>query len=170
MVHSYNGHDFVFCNSLQQSDLVLVRNSLRTFISLYSFGDPIITRRVYRNFPVIVSQKFTSAVGLEMLDFDVILGMYWLHSSYASVDCRTRIVRFQFLDEQILEQKSQFISYHKSRKMISKGYLYHLVQVKDSSLESLTLESVPVVCEFLEVFLEDVPKVPLERDLTISLM
>ena len=32
--------------------------------------------------------------------------------------------------------------------MISKGYLYHLVWVKDSRLETPTLESVPLVCEF----------------------
>ena len=46
----------------------------------------------------------------------------------------------------------QFISYLKARKMISKGYLYHLVRVKDSSLETPSLESVLVVCEFPEVF------------------
>ena len=56
----------------------------------------------------------------------------------------------------------QFISYIKARKMISKGYLYHLVWVKDSSSESPTLESVSVVSEFPEVFqkifLEFLPK------------
>ena len=59
-------------------------------------GDPVIARRVYRNCPVTVSQKVTSAnlVELEMVDFDVILGMDWLHSQYASVDYRTRIVHF----------------------------------------------------------------------------
>ena len=104
-----------------------------------------------------MSQKVTSAdlVELEMVDFDVILGMGWLHSCYASVDCRTRIVRFQFPDEPILEWKGsslapmgRFISYLKARKMISKDYLYHLVRVKDSTLETPSLESAPVVCEF----------------------
>ena len=82
-----------------------------------------------------------------MIDFDVILGMDWLHSCYASVDYRTRIVHFQFLEEPILEWKGSslapmgwFISYLKAKKMISKGYLYHLVRVKDSSLETPTLE------------------------------
>ena len=68
-------------------------------------GDPVIARGVYINFHVTVSQKATSSnlVELEMVDFDVILGIDWLHSCYASVDCRTRIVLFQFLDEPILE-------------------------------------------------------------------
>ena len=52
--------------------------------------------------------------------------------------------------------------------MISKGYLYHLVWVKDSSLETPTLESVPVVCEFPEVFPEDFPEVPPEREINFG--
>ncbi|KAH0633421.1 hypothetical protein KY284_036207 [Solanum tuberosum] len=103
-------------------------------------------------------------------------GMDWLHSCYASVDCRTRIVRFQFPDDSILEWKSSslapmdhFISYHKARKMISKGYLYHLVRVKDSSSETPTLESVPVVNEFPKVFPEDLPRVIHEREIDFGI-
>ena len=94
----------------------------------FSYTHLAITRRIYKNCPVTISQKVTSAdlVELEMVDFNVILGMDWLHSCYASVDSRTRTVRFQFPDEPILECKGsivapmgQFISYLKDRKMIS---------------------------------------------------
>ena len=139
-----NRDDFAFCNSLYSSPIQCQsRNSLRTFSVSTPVGDQVIARRVYRNCPVIVSQNVTSAdlVELEMVDFDVILGMDWLHSCYASVNCITTIVRFQFPDEPILEWKGsilapmgRFISYLKDRKMISKGYLYHLLWVKDSSL------------------------------------
>ena len=42
-------------------------------------GDPVIARGVYINFHVTVSQKATSSnlVELEMVDFDVILGINW---------------------------------------------------------------------------------------------
>ena len=53
--------------------------------------------------------------------------------------------------------------------MISKGYLYHLVRVKDSNLEIPTLESVPVVCEFPEVFPEDLPEVLPEKEINFEI-
>ena len=49
--------------------------------------------------------------------------------------------------------------------MISKCYLYHLVRVNDSSLKTPTLESVSVVCEFPEVFSEDLPRVLPEMEI-----
>ena len=59
-------------------------------------GKTIIARWVYRNCPVMISQKSTSAdlVELEMTDFDIILGMDWLYSIYTTIDCRNMIVQF----------------------------------------------------------------------------
>ena len=63
----------------------------------------------------------------------------------------------------------QFISYLKDLKMISKGYLYHLVWVKDSSTEDRTLQSAIVVCESREVFPEDLPRVPPKREIIFGI-
>ncbi|KAF3622660.1 RNA-directed DNA polymerase -like protein [Capsicum annuum] len=76
----------------------------------------------------MIFQKATSAdlVELEMIDFDVILGMDWLHSCYATVDCINRIVQFQFPNEPVLKWKGsvfafrgQLISY--LRAVLPKG-------------------------------------------------
>ena len=44
-------------------------------------------------------------VGLDMLNFDVIQGMDWLHACFAFIDCRIGIVKFQFPNEPIFEWK-----------------------------------------------------------------
>ncbi|KAH0633358.1 hypothetical protein KY284_036144 [Solanum tuberosum] len=78
-------------------------------------------------------------VELYMVDFDVILGVDWF---YASVDCRTQVVKFQFPNELFIEWRSSsevpkghFISYLKARKLVCKGCVYHLIRVNDSSVE-----------------------------------
>ncbi|WMV29487.1 hypothetical protein MTR67_022872 [Solanum verrucosum] len=61
--------------------------------------------------------------------------------------------------------KGQFVSCLKARKMISKSCLYHLVRVRDTDSKTPTLESVPIVNEFPEVFPNDLPGVPPEREI-----
>ena len=72
------GDTFLFCNSLQAVQFNVSPETLSEPLSVSTpIGDPVIARRVYRNCPVIVSQKVTLAdlVQLEMVDFDVIVGM-----------------------------------------------------------------------------------------------
>ena len=60
-------------------------------------------QRVYRNYPIIFPNKVTyvELVELDMFDFDVILGMDWLNACFASIDCRTRMKKFNFPNEPI---------------------------------------------------------------------
>lgn len=58
---------------------------------------------------------------LDMVNFDIILGMNWLHSCYAFLDCRTCRVMFQLLNESVIiweghsvVTKGRFISYFKA--------------------------------------------------------
>ena len=53
--------------------------------------------------------------------------------------------------------------------MISKGYFYHLVHVKYSSIETPSLESVPVVNEYSDVFLEDLPGISPKREIDFGI-
>ena len=59
-------------------------------------GESIVCKRVYRNCPIIFPNRVTyvELVELNMLYFDVLLGMDWLHALYVSIDCRTRVVKF----------------------------------------------------------------------------
>ena len=71
-----------------------------------------------------------------MHDFDFIISMDWLHSCYAYMDCRSRVVIFCFPNEEELVWKgynssrpNPIISILKANKMMSKRLLCHLVSV-----------------------------------------
>ncbi|KAH0706063.1 hypothetical protein KY285_010594 [Solanum tuberosum] len=137
-------------------------------------GDSIIARRVYHNCIITVCDRDTLAdlVELEIVDFDVIMGMDWLASCYATVDCRTKTLHFHFPKEAVLEWKGnigtsrgKFISSFKAKKMMSKGYICHLVRVRNIDAEPPTLQSIPVVNEFPE----DLPGLPPEREIEFGI-
>ncbi|XP_070034721.1 uncharacterized protein [Nicotiana tomentosiformis] len=68
-------------------------------------GESIVAVRIYRDCVVTVRGRDTMADlrELRMIDFDVIMGMYWLYSCFAKLDCQTRTVRFEFLNESVIE-------------------------------------------------------------------
>ncbi|KAF3656889.1 putative MATE efflux family protein 9-like [Capsicum annuum] len=53
--------------------------------------------------------------------------------------------------------------------MISKGCIHHIVQVKDSSCDTPSLELVLVACEFPDVFPKNLVGVPLEREIDFKI-
>ncbi|XP_070017121.1 uncharacterized protein [Nicotiana sylvestris] len=104
------------------------------------------------------------------------MGMDRLSSCYANVYCRTKMVRFQSPGEPVVEWKGniailkgRFISYLKARKMISKGYIYHLVHFRDVEAKPPTLQSIPVVNEFPDVFPDELPGLPPKREIEFSI-
>ena len=98
------------------------------------------TDSVNKDIPIVVCGKImcTDLVESPMDDFDVIFSKGWLHSLYACMDCRSRVVRFCFTNEEELllegynsSRPNPLISNPKVHKMMSKGLLCHLLSVND---------------------------------------
>lgn len=107
---------------------ILLEQLLEPFNVSIPVGQSILAERVYRDCTNLVNHKDTivDLVELDMVDFDVIQGMDEVHASYALVDCRTRVVKFQFSNDPFIEWKSSsalpkgcFVSYIKARKLVS---------------------------------------------------
>ena len=96
-----------------------------------------------------------------MWDFDVILGMDWLSTHRASMDCFTKKVVFQKPGFSKLEFEGDrkvlptyVISVLEAKRLLHKGCEAYLAHVIDTSTSKMTLESVSVVQEFSDVFLK----------------
>ncbi|GJQ99563.1 hypothetical protein Tco_0522548 [Tanacetum coccineum] len=109
---------------------------------------------------------------VELGSFDVIIGMDWLAKYHAFIVCVEKIVR-NLLETKIFNRSKvagssnehgtrlNIISCTKAQEYLTKGYHIFLANItatkdEDKSKEK-RLEDVPVVQEFLEVFLEDLP-------------
>ncbi|KAG5629471.1 hypothetical protein H5410_001188, partial [Solanum commersonii] len=86
---------------------VLPEKLIELFSVSTPVGESILAERVYRGCTIFANHKSTMAdlVELDMVDFNVILGMDWLDAYYASIDCRTQVVKLQFPNEPIIEWK-----------------------------------------------------------------
>ena len=65
----------------------------------------ILAKRVYRDFPISINYKNTmdDLAQLDMVYFDVILGMDWIIAFDGLKDFRTQVVKFQMPNETIFE-------------------------------------------------------------------
>lgn len=64
-------------------------------------ADSIVTWRFYQNFPLFVTCRAThiDLVEVDMLYFNIILGMDYIYAYYASIYSRTCLFTFKVLNE-----------------------------------------------------------------------
>ncbi|GJX83026.1 putative reverse transcriptase domain-containing protein [Tanacetum coccineum] len=132
----------------------------------------------YVNYPLRFDDRIRPAnlLPIHMLDFDVILGMDWLASHRATIDCYARTVIFgnvrqpEFVYHGSSPLKSvKLISAMKARTLISHGCQGFLASVMDTSLESPNIENLSVVREFADVFPDELPGLPPAREIEFGI-
>ena len=109
---------------------------------------------------------------LEMVDFDVILGMTWLSPNFAILDCNAKTVTLAKLGTDPLVWVGDYtstpvriISFLRAKRMVSKGCLAFLAHLRDDTTQVPSIESVSIVREFLDVFPANLPGMPPDRDI-----
>nr|GEU79192.1 hypothetical protein [Tanacetum cinerariifolium] len=124
--------------------------------------------------PTMLDHVYDVELADEMGSFDVIIGMDWLVKYHAVIVCEEKLVRVPFDDKILIfhgdgsnnghESRLNIISCTKTQRYLLKGcpmFLAHVTTkgAEDKSKEKL-LEDVPIVQDFLKVFLEDLPGIP----------
>jgi hypothetical protein len=119
---------------------------------IYSLGGQIFTKEVVFHVPVtLAEQDFpTNMIVLKGQDIDVILGMNWLAQHKAILNTDLRTIKLSHSHEEVL------LSILVAIPAKPLGRVYEAIVPE--------LQDILVVCEFLDVFHEDLSGLPLERD------
>ncbi|KAL5545744.1 hypothetical protein UlMin_005431 [Ulmus minor] len=178
LIDSGATHSFistVFADSLHRS-----KDTIRqTFRTVLPSGEIMLSSYWLRVVPVVVSEREMSVdlVVLDMIDYDVILGMDFLSKYGATIDCKAKVVSFQppgeeqftFCGDKYSKQK-MFVSAMKARKWLDSGCTGYLAAVVDTTKKAkVKLNEVPVVKEFVDVFPEELPGLPPNREVTFEI-
>jgi hypothetical protein len=104
------------------------------------------------NVPVTLAERDfpTNMIVLKGQHIDVILGMNWLAQHKAILNTDLRTIRLSYGHEEVLLSIPVAIP----AKPFGRAYEAIILEIQD----------IPVVCKFLDVFLEDLPGLPPERD------
>ena len=115
-------------------------------------------------------------IDLPFHEFDLILGMDWLskHCAIIDYDKKTVVLRCSDKSEVIVHgvrsgPMSNVISAMQARRLLRKGCEAFLALVFDSKRGQIELENILVVKDFLDVFLEELPGIPPEREVDLSI-
>ncbi|XP_070028673.1 uncharacterized protein [Nicotiana sylvestris] len=157
------GSTYSYMSSYFASHLVVSRDSLSVHVYVSTpIGDSIIVDHVYHSCVVTIGSLETSVdlLFLNMVNFDVILGIDWLSPYHAILDYYAKMVTLALPGLARLDWRgtpsdstSRVIFYVKARHMVEKGCLAYLAYVRNSSTEVPSMDLYQLFVSFQGCFL-----------------
>ncbi|VFQ66180.1 unnamed protein product [Cuscuta campestris] len=142
-------------------------------------GHSLRLQHVYYQCPLMAQGKIFLADLIELphKEFDVILGMDWLTKHQAIVECKERVVKLRTDDGnevtirgELLPKAPEFISFMQAKRVIRRKCEAFLCTVKDMQKETPNNhKDISVVCDFLDVFPDELPGLPPPREVEFSI-
>ncbi|KAL0557001.1 hypothetical protein IC582_005519 [Cucumis melo] len=170
-------HSFVSSMFLTKQNRMLEPLSEELVICI-PVGDVLLVSEVLRDCEVVVEGlcMLVDLLPLELQAFDVILGMDFLFTHYASMNFHRKEVTFRkpgstevvFRGERKIIPTSLILAL-KATKLLRKGstaFLAHVVEVQE---EKLKPKDVSIVNEYLDVFPVDLPGLPPDREVEFTI-
>ena len=93
----------------------------------------------------------------------------------AQIDCRNKKVMVKTPDERIImfkgqKQTKKFLTMIQAKKLLQQGCEHFVAYVIDKSQEPAKLEDIPVVNEFPDVFPDELPGLPPDREIEFAII
>jgi hypothetical protein len=115
-------------------------------------GGKIGSNQICRNLPIQLGSNLvkTDLLVLDLEGMDILLGMDWMTRHRVSLDISSRVVEIDS------PYQSTTVLYLSPRKCTN-SCAY--------AIEGIKLEDIPIVCEYLDIFPDDLPRMPPDRDI-----
>ncbi|KAA3474185.1 DNA/RNA polymerases superfamily protein [Gossypium australe] len=141
-------------------------------------GQSVLVNKLFRDVPLEIQGEIFLADLMELPfgEFDIILGMDWLVKHRAQLDCAEKWMSIRTVEDKeivmIGERRNYLanvISALKAEKMVRKGYGAFLAFISALDAKELSVEDVRTVKEFPDVFPEELPGVPPDREVEFGI-
>ncbi|XP_075483853.1 uncharacterized protein LOC142524010 [Primulina tabacum] len=136
------------------------------------------THEIHKNCLISIGNQTFSAdlIQLVMADFDIILGMDWLARNNAIVDCKRKRVKLRTPNQEEIvyhgksKERKSLLSASQAWKAMKSGEDIYLATISEVQGEvELKIEDIPVVCEFPDVFPEELPGIVPDREVEFEI-
>ncbi|KAD2393961.1 hypothetical protein E3N88_40938 [Mikania micrantha] len=164
------GADQSFISSDFARQLSLTEDTLDSpYIIEVANGKQVTVSTILRNCPLTLIDHtfFIDLLPMELGSFDIIVGMDWLSLNRVEVICSEKLLRIPVTDDRVWEVRGdqakrnvKIISCIKARKCLQKKCIAFLAHVVEKDKDKKTLQDVPIVREYPEVFPDDLPGLP----------
>ncbi|XP_061359910.1 uncharacterized protein LOC133303953 [Gastrolobium bilobum] len=161
-------HSFISLSSTQKLKLPI--SILSSYLEIFlPTGEKITTFQVCKNWHLQVEGKEfkIDLVCLPMIDIDVVLGMNWLSANCVVIDCHNKKVIYT--KELEFPNESLFLSTFELRKNLldgAQGYVFFNLSEAKAKPDAT---SIPIVSEYSEVFSDEIPGLPPNREIEFSI-
>ncbi|GJT79322.1 putative reverse transcriptase domain-containing protein [Tanacetum coccineum] len=168
----YSGSDKSFVNTSLSHLIDIKPVRLNTSYEVELAGGRIVsTNTILRGCTLnLINHLFEiDLMPIELGTFDIVIRMDWLVEHDAVIICGKKEVHIPVKNEVLVVKGNEgvsrlkVISCIKARKYVEKGIQLFLAHVTDKEPSERRLGDVPVICEFLEVFPDDLPGLPPPR-------
>eukprot|EP00253_Pinus_taeda_P007271 PITA_07271 len=148
-------------------------------VQLATGAKPKVTSKINNCSFTIADQPITADLNILPLgSYDILIGMDWLEKHWSLVDCKTKIIYYR--DQQGNNKEMQGIkrpvqvrpiTANQLVKCIRKGCQVYAIQVgfANSKDKTASLNNIPIIQEFADVFPEEIPGLPPRRDIDFTI-
>ncbi|PKA66893.1 hypothetical protein AXF42_Ash003550 [Apostasia shenzhenica] len=139
-------------------------------------GEILASRIIYPNCDIHIGDHIFPAnlIALPIKDFDILLGMDWLSTWHAEIDCAARKISFPIPEGNLVFFKGKkdvlpIISFAKCQKLLRKGCEAYLTYIESTPKNETRIDGIKIVREFTDVFPEELPGLPPEREVEFTI-